>query len=866
MATSRRGGISFVKSKRREGFTENLTFVACEWFLIFLLLVDSLLSYLVKKFASYCKLQLPCLLCSRLDHILDGEKPEFYHSLLCSDHKSEISSMMLCHTHGKLADGHRMCDDCLLSLTKNGKRNTKTHRLLSGKFGVVIGGSGYQNTPLSRDLFSRPKGSRPCSCCGKLWKLEQNGFRSIQLKSHGRSVVKPYIPLPHAARQSRLNHRDNLKKMRGKTSESGGRRSSHPSSNVGYTVLRLTSDSESEFQFSDDDDTGSIFNEKIEAGNDTIAPNTLETPTKHAVSDLKPPMPKTSSPKHVPLPEVNMRQHGNDNGVEEINRPQADQSSSSSNLPELISLDEVSPSHVYREPESEDCKITDHSEKSLPSHLSELMTLKADHIFVGELPEKSLHVTQAPDNGLVSEEHGKVSEKIHRMEDASTQTDPELCDSAPLSPTQEDSNDMSKSSDSIKEREVPGFVMEQSPSNEIDKVKEELELSPPSQYSSLHESNMSSFVPINHIHSPRIHAEAMESGLESMDLTNMTEIEGESIVDQLKRQIEYDKRYMDDLQKELEEERNASAIAANEAMSMITRLQEEKASLQMEAHQYLRMMEEQAEYDNEELDKVNDLLTEKEKEIQDLEAELDYYRINFMDEPMVPNMHEESKDSKEETVMTQNIHLHNITDTVNNFPDSNLSEVSKGSNEVAAGETSILEFEEEKQYISECLECLEKKVHQLSFNKISYEPPNVRLANLEISKLSQQGDSNSEGPHLDDHEEADLSIQKKLMSNGSHDDKDDDAASDTDDCSISIENNDSTCVEPMSSKSRREADLVALENEISDLHDRLEALEFDHDLIAHITNSLQNGNDGKKFIQDIAQQLRELRKIGIRSR
>lgn len=194
MATSRRGGISFVKSKRREGFTENLTFVACEWFLIFLLLVDSLLSYLVKKFASYCKLQLPCLLCSRLDHILDGEKPEFYHSLLCSDHKSEISSMMLCHTHGKLADGHRMCDDCLLSLTKNGKRNTKTHRLLSGKFGVVIGGSGYQNTPLSRDLFSRPKGSRPCSCCGKLWKLEQNGFRSIQLKSPGRSVVKPYIP------------------------------------------------------------------------------------------------------------------------------------------------------------------------------------------------------------------------------------------------------------------------------------------------------------------------------------------------------------------------------------------------------------------------------------------------------------------------------------------------------------------------------------------------------------------------------------------------------------------------------------------------------------------------------------------------
>ena len=34
------------------------------------------------------------------------------------------------------------------------------------------------------------------------------------------------------------------------------------------------------------------------------------------------------------------------------------------------------------------------------------------------------------------------------------------------------------------------------------------------------------------------------------------------------------------------------------------------------------MMEEQAEYDNDELEKVNGLLKEKEKEIQDLEAEV----------------------------------------------------------------------------------------------------------------------------------------------------------------------------------------------------------------------------------------------------
>ncbi|CAK8571809.1 unnamed protein product [Lathyrus sativus] len=840
MATSR-SGTSFVKPKRMEGFSDHLTFAACEWFLIFLLLLDSLLSYLLKRFASYCKLQLPCLLCSRLDHILDGEKPEFYHNLFCGNHKSEISSMMLCHVHGKLADGHRMCDECLLSLTAKAKRNMKTHRLLAGKFGVVMGGSGYQNMSLSRALFSGPKGSRPCSCCGKLWKMEQNGLRPVHLKSPGRAVLKPCVPLPRAPRQSRLNRRDTMKKIREQTCETEEKRSFHPSSHLGYTVLRLNSDSESEFQFSDDeDDVGRVFHEKNEASNATITQNVSETSTEHATGDLSPTKPKPSSPKHV----------------EEINRPQTDQISSSFDLPELISLDEVSPTHVVNqepERESEECKITRHSEDSLPDDLSELITLEGYHTPVGESSEKSVDITQADDTGLVSKKNGEVTEKIDRKEDAYTEIDSMACDPAPQSPTQEDS------------REVLGFVTEQPPFNEVDKVKEEQEQFEPSHNSSLHDSSV---FPTNHAHSSEINAETPKSGLESLDGSIMTEIEGESIIDQLKRQIEYDKRCMDDLQRELEEERNASAIAADEAMSMITRLQEEKATLQMEALQYLRMTEEQAEYDSEELEKVNDLLTEKEKEIQDLEAELEYYRLNsnLTNEPTVHNMHEKSRDSKEESVMAQNICFHNITDTVNNIPNSKLSEESKGSHEVVDGETSELEFEEEKQYISHSLKCLEKKLHQISFNKVSSEASNVELENLEISKWNQQGDSYSEEPHLDGHEETDLSIPNSRTMNGSHDDKDDSAASDNDDCSLRIENNDSMSVEPQSSKSRRETDLISLENEISDLHDRLEALEFDHDLINHITNSLQNGNDGKKFIQDIAHQLRELRKIGMRSR
>jgi len=121
----------------------------------------------------------------------------------------------------------------------------------------------------------------------------------------------------------------------------------------------------------------------------------------------------------------------------------------------------------------------------------------------------------------------------------------------------------------------------------------------------------------------------VESGLDSLDESNISEIQRESNDDRLRRRIEYYKKCNDSLQKEVEEERNASAVATNEAMSIITRLQEEKAALEMEALQYFRMMEKQAEYDNDELEKVNGLLTEKEKEIQDLEAELEFYRSNM---------------------------------------------------------------------------------------------------------------------------------------------------------------------------------------------------------------------------------------------
>ncbi|KAL5230739.1 hypothetical protein ABZP36_029515 [Zizania latifolia] len=116
------------------------------------------------------------------------------------------------------------------------------------------------------------------------------------------------------------------------------------------------------------------------------------------------------------------------------------------------------------------------------------------------------------------------------------------------------------------------------------------------------------------------------SVIEPSDVNLADEVEGESSLENLKRLLELNKTSMSALYKELDEERSASAIAASQAMAMINRLHEEKAAMQMEALQYLRMMEEQADHDHEAIQNLHDLLTEREKELLDMDAELESCR------------------------------------------------------------------------------------------------------------------------------------------------------------------------------------------------------------------------------------------------
>lgn len=90
------------------------------------------------------------------------------------------------------------------------------------------------------------------------------------------------------------------------------------------------------------------------------------------------------------------------------------------------------------------------------------------------------------------------------------------------------------------------------------------------------------------------------------------------------------KEVIERLQEELNAEREASATSASEALSMIIRLQGEKAELSMEAGQYKRMVEEQMSHAEMSFALLEDLIYQKEIEITALEYQVEAYRSQLL--------------------------------------------------------------------------------------------------------------------------------------------------------------------------------------------------------------------------------------------
>ncbi|PSS19062.1 Myosin-binding protein [Actinidia chinensis var. chinensis] len=622
-----------------------------------------------------------------------------------------------------------------------------------------------------------------------------------------------------------------------------------PLAHIEYAKVKITSDIESEVPLSDDDDSCSLIHETVDLKEEiSVQCVQMETRIRSLTDDFT--SEKLIHPDSAPeLPLLDSQvqldvlgSHSNTsaasaaaigNGLEELNWSVVEDKVDNSAPSRFASVDEV--------PQSSD--VMDTAVDELPMRLDALGTGEAEQKCVTESEAESRPITKSE----------RISETNLDISDNNLQMHNNL-----------DLGDAYKLAVSSKGRQLSGKFSEQRSLKDSARVSEdlkllllqissargiELPLNDMSPRVSGHRDELktdSSGSIGMQILQRRISLERNESGL-SLDGSIVSEIEGENEIDRLKRQVDHDKKLMGALYKELEEERNASAVATNQAMAMITRLQEEKAALNMEALQCLRMMEEQAEYDGEALQKANDLIAEKEKELQDLEVELELYRNKIEDASTLENKVDLTCDSKAAGVRSENLDagffknsdivqtkfiadkplVCNKVDETGTFGDDN----SKRAKNI------LLEFEDERSYILQCLKKLEKKLHLFSDDGVCLEMDNGEYVGRKGDRVSNLKELNCNGK-----EENVLSVQKHVSAY-------EESPCAEEGCFPSFQNSkfaSTTSDEPDCSGlsfpgNCRPIDVLSLGDAVSRLISKLEALETDH--YSHSCTSVRRGNE-----------------------
>ncbi|XP_022946503.1 myosin-binding protein 1-like [Cucurbita moschata] len=822
-----------------------------ECLLICMLFLHSIFSFFITKCARLWKLRIPCLLCSRLDHVFGSEKKGYLWTLICGKHKLEVSSLVLCHAHNKLVNVHEMCENCLFSFATINKLNSETYRLLVGKLGEDPH-FGIDSDPSLGD-------QKHCSCCEESYIPRGFVQTLIQTRSSGLKVEDLNVPLSSSIVPCKVDVQGSCCEEsyvpRGFVQTSIQTRSSglkaedldvplsssivpckvdiqgppsNPLPHVQYKELNITSDTESDgnggtlvVETANSKDDLALQDDNMEANFSSLASNLTSTTL---VEPALAPEPLVLL-GDAALPRVE-RGVSIGHGLDESTPKHVEANDGFSSPNDLLSLDNMVPSSntivtsVEAVEESYVTRSEEHETKSRGTEKAEISPTKATSEEDTETQPVSSDTAQMAPNTLELGDAYKIAVGARAGRQLSGKLSEQWIE-----------KDSSKVSDDLK------LLMTQLSFNRT--TDQSREMSP---RLSINGDDVSNIVGMQ-IPQKRISLERNESSLDSLDGSIVSEIEGENVVDRLKRQVEYDKKLMISLYKELEEERNASAIAANQAMAMITRLQEEKANLHMEALQCLRMMEEQSEYDDDALQKANDLITEKDKEIQDLEAELEFFRINFPNAYTIDNLIEMSVKERDIGV----VHLESnqlgtigYGNLVVGKPDIHEKVGSEG----GTFNNLLSEFEDEKINILQCLQKLENMIHLFSINGVKMDLSNGEYLGTDDLKLE----------------------------NGEDHAKDDDDDNDNDDCLPSLanppfdkESNELDRSDRNSSSNTEREDFAFLRIEVSKLNKRMEVLEADKNILEHTINSLIRGEEGLQFVREIASLLRELRKIGLRS-
>ncbi|KAL7000920.1 hypothetical protein U1Q18_002072 [Sarracenia purpurea var. burkii] len=867
-----------------------LIYAVLEWTLIILLLLNSLFSYLIIKFADYFGLKTPCLWCSRVDHIFDSLKTNNSNrDLLCEAHAKEISTLGYCSNHQKLAESQSMCENCSSSQPDYDRTSNNLALLPWVKEVGIIQSEG------EKEIENRETGLS-CSCC------------RVKLVSKIHSpclVIKPSLGVLDSTHEenliSEVGDDDQIEELKNPdrirpdflVSVSNSELRNLEGDEDGKEGLVLEAEQVVSIKedktnlITEDPFSGETIVSQVCAKQDEsieILPQHLEFFVDHDGYRLI----------AVELTDSTMAENQSKYSVKGDDE-------SCDNHDANLECDLVREVCEDVEPQTNFIDVFDGEETLAAEETEE----RVSDVPAGEGTEEAFLV---PINEAEAEAEVSIGTEIPDLEPTDEFQDQELLppyicinkDPSTSSPNfVEDDHALGSKKAEEESLELKTVLVEvrenvinnqTSLGSELNETEEERVPDTPTSMESLH-----------HLHKKLLLFDKKESGTEeSLDGSVISEFEGggEGVtsIEHLKLALRAERKALNALYTELEEERSASAVAANQTMAMINRLQEEKAAMQMEALQYQRMMEEQSEYDQEALQLLNELMVKREKEKEELEREVEVYRKKVLEYEAREKMRvvRRSKDgsARSESSFAASS---NGGDTDGLSIDLNQEareedgfDQEKGNHDTPVDavlnfQESLANFEEERLSILDQLKVLEEKLFTLDDGA-------EKEQNFDDIKSIEHFYAEN-GKHVDANSDFGLQEQEvngvgngcpKQM-NGKHNQegkiigakgkkllplfKAIDAENE-----ISVENGhengfDSNFLETSSvNRIELENKNPAIEDEVDQLYERLQALEADREFLKHCIISLKKGEKGMQLLQEILQHLRDLRTVELRAR
>ncbi|XP_059447265.1 myosin-binding protein 2 isoform X2 [Corylus avellana] len=913
--------------------TLTLIYAILEWILIVLLLLNSLFSYLIVKFADYFGLQKPCLWCSRLDHILEpGKYSNSYRDLVCEAHASEISKLGYCLNHRKLAESRDMCEDCSSSSQPDSPELSKRFAFFPwmNKIGLIQNGDEKVSENGERN-FS-------CSCCGVL--LDSKFY-------------SPCILIKPSWGDSDYTQKQNLTEEPGVDAQiDEGDYSDRSGSDF---AINLCEDAQSieesrGIQMVSDDVVDDGSGRKAEETEETCS--VCDSGCKELVADedgnLNMVMEKKREPvkvenlnvstvhvncstdrcpeilpqhlefyidhqdcRLIPVeligsaaveeqgqPRYNVEDQGNCNNqdvildfdmhVEEQAEPVVENWHNLGETVALLSKDEVELLESLVLVESDSISVLHTEEKDLVrEEYEQVATTEAtqtpskddDH------EDQSAAAAAATARKMYSDAHRAPEEAIQMRGDefkVEISIGTEIPDQEPLDEAQ--TQEFLPLYEHRQEDPSTSAVLQQvDDDNGSGQTEEEM----------LEFKTMSVETKgLHHLHKKLLLLERKESGTEeSLDGSVISEIEGgELTVEKLISALRAERKALNALYAELDEERSSSAVATNQTMAMINRLQEEKAAMQMEALHYQRMMEEQSEYDQEALQLLNELMVKREKEKQEVEKELEVYRKKVQEYESKENimMSRRRRDSstrstgscsnaEDSDVLSIDLN-HGAKEEDSFFGSQESSNLNTPADAVLYLEESLANFEEERQSILQQLKKLEDKLFTLSDEE---EQHFEDVKPVEYS-FQQNGNGYHKNSDSESEENGVENGHSKEMNGKHHQERRiranakrllplfDAIGTDGKDGKDGLVNGhheegfDSVALQKSLDTEFQKK--VAIEEEVDHVYERLQALEADREFLKHCISSLRKGDKGLDLLQEILENLRDLRSVELRVR